>query len=215
MQQTALIAGATGLIGRHLAQLLAHDPAYGQVHALVRRPAGLAEGKLAEIQVDYEQLHTIALPHIDTVFCALGTTIKTAGTQAAFRRVDLDYVLAIAQLARERGAQHCLVVSSLGANAGSRVFYNRVKGEMEAGLQALGYARLSLFRPSVLIGERPEFRLGEQIAASLGGLLPARLKPIAGADVALAMQACAKQPGTGVRIIESAEIRQLARQQAG
>ncbi|MDN3575580.1 oxidoreductase [Chitinimonas viridis] len=215
MQQTTLIAGATGLIGRHLAKLLAHDPTYGQVHALVRRPTGLTEGKLVEMLVDYEQLDAITLPRIDTVFCALGTTIKTAGTQAAFRRVDLDYVLAIARLARERGAQHCLVVSSLGANAGSRVFYNRVKGEMEAGLQALGYPRLSLFRPSVLIGERPEFRLGEKIAASLGGLLPSRLKPIAGADVALAMHACAKQLGTGVRIIESAEIRQLARQQPG
>lgn len=210
MTHTALIAGASGLIGRSLCQQLQAEPAFSQLTALVRRPAGLAGGKLAELQVDYAQLARTPLPQVDTVFCCLGSTIKQAGSQAAFRQVDCDYVLALAQAARAAGARHFLVVSALGADANSPVFYNRVKGEMEAALQALDYPRLTIARPSLLLGERAEFRLGERVAAKLGWLAPARWRPIAAEQVARALLRLALTPGQGVQVVESAQLRALA-----
>ncbi len=139
---TALLAGATGLVGRECLRLLARDERVAEVRALVRRalPADGLGPRVRECRTEFDQLgrHPDWF-QVDRVFCALGTTIRQAGSQEAFRRVDYEYPLAIAKAARARGASHFLLVSALGANARSSVFYNRVKGELEDAVRALGY----------------------------------------------------------------------------
>ena len=144
-----------------------------------------------------------------------GTTIRQAGSQQAFREVDLVYPVAIARMALAAGATRCLYVSAMGADARSRVFYNRTKGEAEAALAALPFATFFAFRPSLLAGDRPEFRAGERIALAVARpislLIPAKFRPIAAADVARAMQACAKRDRPGRFVVLSDEIRRIAR----
>lgn len=212
MSQQALIAGATGLIGRALLHRLAHDETYDGVTALVRKPAGMSGGWVTEQCVDFDQLAHATLPAVDTVFCTLGTTIKQAGSQAAFRKVDLDYVVSLAKVTRALGARHFLVVSAMGVKPDSRVFYNRVKADMEAVLRDIDFPQLTIFRPSLLLGEREEFRLGERVAAKFGWLMPANYRPIEAEVVAEAMARLGRQAGQGVRVVESAEIRHIAAQ---
>lgn len=206
----ALVAGATGLVGARLLELLCADPAWGKVVVLTRRKAGPAHPKLDEMIVDFDHLSAVAIPPVDAAFCCLGTTIKVAGSQAAFRRVDHDYVLAFAQRALAAGARQFLLVSALGADAHSAVFYNRVKGETEAAIAALGFASASVFRPSLLAGARREFRLGERLTLALirpiGLLLPASIRPIRDDTVARAMLAAAHVAAPGVHIIPSGEM---------
>ena len=153
--------------------------------------------------------------HADDVFCALGTTIKKAGSQAAFYTVDFTYPYALAQLALQQGANHFLMVTAHGANPKSKIFYNRVKGEVEQALQRLNYPRLTIFRPSILLGDRQEFRLGEAFAKPITSLfawaLPESLKPVTDDAVALAMLEFANRSGSGFRVVESNEIRQIAK----
>jgi len=210
MTRRVLLAGATGLVGRACLALLTADPTVTEVVALVRRPPGAAtvhHRKLRFEEVDFEQLglHRSVL-HADQVICALGTTIRKAGSQAAFRRVDFDYPLAIARLARQQGALHFLLVSAAGASSASRVFYSRVKGELEEAITALDYPSLTIVRPSLLLGEREEFRLGEEIGKRLGWLAPAAWKPVHARDVATALVAAAREDRPGKRVIESAAI---------
>ncbi|MBF7730159.1 oxidoreductase [Pseudomonas sp. N040] len=205
-----LLAGATGLTGEHLLDRILSVPAVSQVIAPSRR--ALAEhahlvnpvGELAAL------LPTLS-GKVDTAFCCLGTTIRAAGSQGAFRAVDHDLVLAVARRARELGARHFLVISALGADARSRVFYNRVKGEMEQALQAQGWPQLTIVRPSLLDGARREFRLGERLAAPLMRLIPGKLRSIEAAVLARALWRLALEEGKGVRIVESDELRQLGR----
>jgi uncharacterized protein YbjT (DUF2867 family) len=133
--------------------------------------------------------------------------MRVAGSEERFRYVDHDLPLAAARLGLARGATHYLLVSSLGADRGSRVFYNRVKGEVEEDLLALPYRKLTIVRPSFLTGARREFRLGEQIVTRLGWLMPQRVKPIEARVVARAIVALAKREEDGVRIVESRELR--------
>lgn len=213
--RTAVVAGATGLVGTRLVELLCADPAWGKVVALVRGKSTAPHATLEELVVDYEKLTDASLPQIDAAFCCLGTTIKRAGSQQAFYRVDHDYVLAFAQRALAAGARHFLLVSALGADARSSVFYNRVKGQAEAAIAALGYPSVSIFRPSLLTGQRREFRLGERLTQVLigpvKGLLPAAIRPISDDTVARAMLASASEAAPGVRIISSAEMQRHAR----
>jgi uncharacterized protein YbjT (DUF2867 family) len=148
---------------------------------------------------------------VDAVLCALGTTIRLAKTKERFRHVDHDLPLAAARLGLERGATHYLLVSSLGANPASLIFYNRVKGEVERDLTALPYPRITIARPSLLLGPRKEHRLGEQLASRLGWLMPERARPIEARDVARALVALTKRTDRGVRIVESRELKALAR----
>ena len=141
---------------------------------------------------------------VDTIFCALGTTIKVAGSQGRFRHVDHDLPLLAARLGREHGAQHYLLVSAMGANAKSRIFYNRVKGETENDIRALNYPRLSIARPALLLGDRTEYRRGERIAAKLGWLMPPSMKPIHARDVGRALVNAAYERHDG--ILESREM---------
>jgi uncharacterized protein YbjT (DUF2867 family) len=191
--RTTLLAGATGLVGRELLAGLLADPAVGAVHTLGRRPLDTAHPKLTHHVVDFGALPP--LPPVDEVYLALGTTIKVAGSQPAFRAVDYDANLAVAKGARAAGARRLGLVSAMGADAGSSIFYSRVKGELEDAFAKLGYEALVIARPSMLAGDRqalgqPE-RGGEKLAFRVSQLLrpviPANYRSIAARDVAGAL----------------------------
>jgi len=208
------VAGASGLIGRALLTQLADRP----VLALVRRPmTDLPPGPhRREAVVDLLALPT-GLPAPTQVLIALGTTLAQAGSQAAFRAVDLDAVLAVARAAQAAGATRCAVVSALGADARSAMFYNRVKGEAEAALTALGFERLVIVRPSLLDGAREALgqprRRAEawtlRLTRPLAGLIPKTWRPIAPDRVARAMVLALDQPGPAVQVLESAAMQTL------
>lgn len=193
--------------------MLAADSAVDRVVVLTRRPLPreLAQRNVESHIVDFGNLAAHAsLFRVDQIVCALGTTIKQAGTQEAFRAVDNDYPLTAARLGRERGATHFLLVSSLGANPRSLFFYSRVKGELESAILGLGYRSVTIVRPSLLLGPRAEYRFGEQIAKRLAFLMPRKYKPVDAHAVAAALVRAAKEDAPGRRIIESSEIRALA-----
>ncbi|HEY0372550.1 MAG TPA: NAD(P)H-binding protein [Thermoanaerobaculia bacterium] len=205
----ALLLGATGLVGRELLTLLLADSRYASVVVVARRRTGVKHAKLIEHVFDLEHMEAHREAFIaDDVFCALGTTIKIAGSQERFRAIDLEMPLRAARLARAQGASHYLLVSSVGANAKSRIFYTRVKGELEHDLAQLGYPSLTIARPATLLGPRTEHRSGEGLAQRLGWLVPAAYKPIEGRSVARALVAAAHEPRPGVRVLPSREMRE-------
>lgn len=161
----ALIVGATGLIGGHCLQTLLDDPAYSQVTVLVRKPLLVKHRKLKEIITSFNGTleKTLFSIFAHDIFCCLGSTIKKAGSQKAFRKVDFSLVVAIARIMRRQGAEQFIVISAMSADSNSIIFYNRTKGEMENALRRLGYPCLRVIRPSLLLGHRKEFRLGERI----------------------------------------------------
>ena len=204
--------GATGLVGRECLQLLLELPEFTRVVVVTRRALALEvtpqQRERLELQViDFDHLEQHAyLLRVDQILCALGTTMRQAGSQAAFRRVDFDYPALIARVGAEQGAQHFLLVSALGANPRSRVFYNRVKGEVEASVRTLPYRCLTIVRPSLLLGKRAELRLGERLAAPLGWLVPRKYQPVHARDVARALVSAARANRPGLHVIESAHI---------
>ena len=200
------IAGATGLFGRALRAELP------DAIALVRKPMPGA------MTVDYARPESFAaLPAPGRVFIALGTTMAQAGSREAFHAADFDAVLTVARAARDAGATHCGLVSALGANARSTVFYNQVKGEAESALIALGFERLVIARPSLLDGDREVLnqphRSGEawtlKLMRPLAGLIPAAWRPISPQRIARAMRLALDAPGPAVRVIESGEMQRL------
>jgi|SRR3990167_6784830 len=208
--QHILLAGASGLTGEHLLDRLLSEPTVARVLAPSRR--ALAEhphldNPLGELLDLLPQLNG----PIDTAFCCLGTTLKQAGSQEAFRAVDHDLVLAFARRARELGARHLLVISALGADPASAVFYNRVKGEMEQALRAMDWPQLTIVRPSLLLGARQEFRLGERLAAPLMRWLPGKYRGIKATVLARALWRLALEENNGIRVIESGQLRRLGR----
>ena len=217
--KTLLLAGATGLIGHDALRQALALPRLQAVHALVRRvPSSPAQDpRLHWLRVDFQALP--ALPRCDAALCALGTTIRTAGSQAAFRAIDFDAVVAFARAARAAGVARFAVVSALGADAGSAVFYNRVKGEMEAALQVLGFDTLLVARPSLLVGDRAALgqpvrrgeRLGLLISRPLGALIPKAWRPIDAAVVARALLRTLAEARPGVQILESAALQEIGR----
>ena len=214
---SAAVFGATGLVGSACLELLLTDPAFGRVIAATRRPmpadAPHGAGRRPEERiVDFDELDRSAgLFSVDRVFCALGTTMRQAGSREAFRRVDHDLPIEIARLALAGGVSHLLLVSAVGAAADSRVFYNRVKGEVEAALLALPFRSTTIVRPSLLVGSRPRPRPGELAGRLLGVVVPGRYRPVRAADVARVLVDAARENRPGARIIESEEIRALAR----
>ena len=148
---------------------------------------------------------------VDIAYCCLGTTIKQAGSEQAFRAVDLDMVVAFAKRAREMGARHLIVISALGADRRSSIFYNRVKGEMEYALRAQDWPQLTICRPSLLLGERMEPRLAEQFVGPLSRLIPGKYRGIEACQLARAMWRLALEEQDGVRIVESDELRKLGK----
>jgi uncharacterized protein YbjT (DUF2867 family) len=214
MARTALLVGATGLVGGHCLRRLLDDAAWSKVTAVVRRPLGRAHEKLVEVVTSFDRLAERAdALRGDDVFCCLGTTIKVAGSQAAFRQVDHDHVLELARLARANGAKRFALVSSVGADVGSLGFYLRVKGETERDVAALGFEQVELLRPSFLVGERRESRPAERVAIAvarpLAGLTlhgPLRVyRPIEADTVAAAMIGAlrAGTPGVHVRTYDA------------
>lgn len=218
MDRGALLAGATGLVGHALLARLVDDPDYTRVVALARRPLDLRHPRLVVTVVPFDRLDAVALPSIDDVFCCLGTTIKAAGSQAAFRKVDHDYPLKIAELGLAAGASQLLLVSAMGADPNSRVFYSRVKGELEDAAAKLGFRTVIALRPSLLAGERAEFRAGERTAlallAPLRFLVPAAYRPVDATAVAAAMHALAKRKLAGRHVVRSDAIARLAQSAA-
>lgn len=216
-KKSILLCGATGLVGRQCLDLLLADPAIGRVVVLTRRPLSTDvsvhknASMLEQHVIDFDRLDSYAdLLRVDQIICALGTTIKQAGSEERFRQVDFGYPLALARLGAEQGAQHFLLVSAIGANARSRIFYNRVKGELEQEICALPYRSITVVRPSLLLGDRGEFRMGEEIGKRLGFLLPGKYKPVEARTVAAALVAAAKADRPGCRVMESAQIHAMA-----
>ena len=215
-RRSTLVLGATGLVGREIVRLLCADPGVDRIVVITRRPfVAPDDPKLQMKVVDFEALDSVADAfNVDQIFCALGTTIKQAGSEPAFRRVDLEYPLTAAKLGVEHGARHFLLVSAVGASATSRVFYNRVKGELEDALRTLPYNSITIARPSLLLGDREEHRLGEELGKRLGWLAPGRYRPVAASAVALALVLAAREDRPGMQIIESEDIRRLAAENA-
>jgi uncharacterized protein YbjT (DUF2867 family) len=213
-RRDALVAGATGLIGRELLTLLVASPHYERIHVLLRRPAkGLAaDARVVPHFVEYAKL--TPMPPVDDVFIALGTTIGVAGSKDAFRKVDFDAVLNTAKACLVRGAKRLVVVSALGANSRSLVFYNRVKGQMEEAVSRLNYESITIVQPSLLMGDRAALgqpvRAGETWAARLlkpvMPLVPRGMRPIEAAAVARAMLDAAADGAPGVRTLRSADL---------
>ncbi|WP_257454655.1 oxidoreductase [Archangium lipolyticum] len=214
--RTAVVTGASGLVGGLLLDTLLASPRYREVLSLGRRPLPEQHPKLVQRTVDFARLAEESLPAADDAFCCLGTTIKKAGSQEAFRAVDHDAVLAFAQATKKAGARRFLVVTALGANPRSRVFYNRVKGEAEEALEGVGFESLVILQPSLLLGERAESRPGERAAIMASRVLAPLLRPLASRPieartVARAMVALALDAPRGVRVVPSGELQELGR----
>ncbi|MFC6693151.1 oxidoreductase [Pseudomonas lini] len=207
--QHVLLAGATGLTGEHLLDRLLNEPTITRVLAPSRRP--LAEHPHLENPVGDPAVLPQLNGRVDIAYCCLGTTIKQAGSEEAFRAVDLDMVVAFAKRAREMGARHLIVISALGADRRSSIFYNRVKGEMEHALRAQNWPQLTICRPSLLLGDRVEPRLGEKVAGPLSRLIPGKYHGIEACQLARAMWRLALEEQDGVRIVESDELRKLGK----
>jgi uncharacterized protein YbjT (DUF2867 family) len=210
--RTALLAGATGLVGRALLSLLLASPHYRSVHVVLRRrPSDIGTSEKLQIrQVDFARLPA-AFPKVDDVFIALGTTIKIAGSEAAFRQVDFDFVVNIARDALAAGATRLAVVSALGADPTSRIFYNRVKGEMEIAVMQIGYKSVVIAQPSMLLGNRATLGQpprsaeiwAERLLGPLGWIMPKSVRPIPARAVASALLAAVLDAKPGVRVLKS------------
>jgi uncharacterized protein YbjT (DUF2867 family) len=208
--RTALIAGSTGLIGSQLLELLLAESSYSKVIALSRKPLSISYPKLENIIVEANDLRNHYDLKADDVFCCLGTTIKQARSKEAFRKIDFNYPLDLANLLKASGASKFLLVSSLGADKSSGIFYNQVKGEVEDAISAVGFDSFHILRPSLLIGPRKEARAGEDAAKVVykifGFLIPTKYKGIESVKVARAMIHFAGENKPGKFVHESGEL---------
>ena len=204
--KTALVLGATGLIGDLLTHQLIASSHYANVKVLVRNPLAWQHPRLQEVAFDFERPNGL-IAQADDIFCCLGTTMKRAGSKEAFRKVDYQYPMDIARLGLDNGATQFAIVTAMGADPESSFFYNRVKGEVERDLTAMNFPTLLIFRPSLLLGNRNENRLGERLAEGamrlFSPLIPAKYKGIEAAKVASAMLKTAQQGLTGRHVYES------------
>ncbi|WP_212958138.1 oxidoreductase [Paenibacillus albilobatus] len=214
----ALVLGATGLVGGELLGELLRSEAYESVGVLTRQPLGVRHPKLHESVIDFEQLedHAERFQGVRDVFCCLGTTIRKAGSQTKFRKVDLEYPLRAAKIAKRQGVGQFLAVTAMGADPNSKIFYNRVKGEAEKAVCSVGIPGVHLFRPSLLLGDRGEFRFGEAAGAwvmrSLDPLLrgrAAKYRAMPAKTLARAMVSIALTGTAGVHVYPNDVIRVL------
>ncbi|MHA6481444.1 NAD(P)H-binding protein [Paenibacillus sp. strain BS8-2] len=221
MKRRAVIAGATGLVGGELVKLLLGSKDYESVTVLVRRRINLAHPRLTQLVIDYEGIGELPIEMFAgaDVYCALGTTMKKAGSKPSFERVDYHYPMELAKLAKRAGAERLMLVSSIGADPDSLFFYTKVKGRLERDLQGLSLKSLHLFRPSLILGNRGEFRLGERMAAGLsqwGSFLFAgplgKYKPVHAERIAQAMATAALTGLAFPTIITSQDIESMAGQ---
>ncbi|HNY40620.1 MAG TPA: NAD(P)H-binding protein [Bryobacteraceae bacterium] len=203
----AVVAGATGMTGRYLVEMLCEDAYFDKVVALVRRPGSARYPKLEERMVDFGGLDAADLEGATHLFCCLGTTMKRAGSKEAFRQVDLDYVTRFAEAGRAAGAGFMALVSSVGADEKAGSFYLKVKGEAERRLEEIGFEALHIFRPSILLGKRDESRPGEEwgipLARAIEWMLVGDLRkyrPMPAGTLAAAMAAAGERGGTGIQV---------------
>jgi uncharacterized protein YbjT (DUF2867 family) len=214
-KQSCAILGASGMVGARLLELALSESRYSVVRTLARRPLDVTHERLEQRVIDLDRLaderDSLA---VDDVFCCLGTTIKKAGSQEAFRKVDYEYPLAAARTALAAGAKQYLVITAVGADANSSFFYNRVKGELEDALRELRFAEgITSLHPSILLGDRQESRPGEAVGAAVmratrflfaGSLM--RYRAIDAIDLARAMLRAAQQPKAGYRVLEGRDL---------
>jgi uncharacterized protein YbjT (DUF2867 family) len=214
---TALVIGATGLVGAHCLNTLLDSTSYERVIAFTRRPLGRQHARLVETIVDFDKLEELEPFPAADVFCAIGTTIAKAGSQHAFLKVDFEYPRIVAERSAAAGAKQFVLVSSVGADPQSSNFYLRVKAQLEKAVSARTFEAVHIFRPSMLIGARPETRLVESIGVAaarvaqfaMAGKLR-KYRPIEAAAVARAMAAAAKEGKPGRHIYHYDEILSLA-----
>lgn len=218
MSRTAALIGATGLIGSHLMEQLQNDPYYSQIKIIVRRPLAIDSPKMQVVVIDfsdYQAFHQ-AIAGSDVVFCAVGTTQKKVkGDKAAYRKVDYDIPVNAAKICAASGVSQFLLVSAVGANSGSGNFYLKLKGEVEDAINKWHIPSVSVFRPSMLLGKRAEFRFAERLSQApmklLSFLIPSKYKPIEAHDVAKAMIAASKSGRPGFKVYHFNEMMQLSR----
>lgn len=213
--KTALLAGASGLVGGECLRALTDSPRYERVLVVARRDLGAvaAHPKIEQRILDFGDLAAYGpLLEADHVFCTLGTTIKKAGSRERFREVDFTYAYELARLTLARGAAHFSIVSAIGASTRSPFFYSQVKGELEVALRRMGWPSLAILRPSVIAGKRAEHRPFEQIGARVLAFGPRAWRPVPAAAIAEAMVALARREPPGVAIVESRDIPAWARQ---
>ncbi|MEI9947189.1 MAG: NAD(P)H-binding protein [Chitinophagaceae bacterium] len=213
-ERTASLIGATGLIGNYLLQELLKDDYFTTVRLLIRRPVALSHPKLEKKLVDFNDAESfkLALEGTTIIFCCIGTTTKKVkGNKELYRKIDFDIPVNTAKFGKETGCETFVFVSSLGANKNSNSFYLKLKGETEEALKSIGLNSLYIMRPSLLLGKRKEFRLGEKLAevfmVPVSFLLPAKYKPVDGMKVAKAMIVAAKQEKKGIFVYENREIK--------
>ena len=215
--KTALIIGSTGLIGSELLNLLLESSHYTKVITFVKRDTGIKHPKLTQHIIDFDKPETYKeLVVGDDFFCTIGTTIKKAGSQKAFRKVDFEYPRQFAAFALQNRVKQFLIISSLGADANSGNFYLKTKGEIQDFLKDCNFESVAVLQPSLLLGNRTEFRLGEKVGAffmkSLSFLFLGNLKkykPIEGKTVAKALLKIAQKNDTGFKIYESDVIQEI------
>lgn len=215
---TASVVGSTGLIGGYLLEELLNDSYFDTVRILIRRPIDTTHTKLEKKIVDFNDSDSVlvALSNSNVVFCAIGSTMKKVkGDKDAYRKIDFDIPVKVARLCKMTGCEKFILVSSAGANAKSSNFYQRLKGETDEAVKDAGPKTVHIMRPSLLLGERKEFRFGENIGkavmTSLSFLIPAKYKATQAKDVAKVMVALAKKKGEGFFIHDNEEIRELAK----
>lgn len=214
-RRSVVLIGATGLVGQECLRLLIDDETFSRVVVLARRPLQAQQKalKVEEHVIDFAELGSCgAFFDIDQVICALGTTLRQTPDHEAYRKIDFEYPVTAGRLALEHGARHYLVVSAVGADSKSRLFYNRTKGEMEDALKALGFRSLTIAQPSVLIGERAEPRLSEKIAWKLAFMTPGNYRAVHATSVAHALTHFARVDEPGVRVIPNRDIEQLGKE---
>jgi len=219
MTKTALIAGATGMTGKQLLKKLIACNIYNKVIVLVRNHISIEHLKAEVVVVDYDKLEDFASKLIaDDVFCCMGTTIKKAKSKDAFRKVDYYYPVKLASLTQKNGATQFMVISSIGANSHSKIFYSKVKGLMENELQKTSFNTIRIFRPSLLLGEREEFRFGEKMGIGLYKMFSwlftgslKRYKAIEANVVAQGMLNAAQLKDKGIFVYESDEINRMSK----
>lgn len=212
--RTALIAGASGLVGGHLLNLLLRSQRYSEVISVGRRELPLIFPNLEQRVVDFDNLNLHASDLVaDDIFCCLGTTIKKAGSKGAFYKIDHTYVVELAKITANKGAAQFIVVSAMSADAGSMIFYNKVKGEMEQDVQQQSFTSVHFFRPSLLLGDREEQRTGEELASKIMKPLSSlmigpleKYKPIEAETVAKGMLYAASLDKPGVHVHPSDDI---------
>lgn len=218
MSKTACIFGATGLVGGHLLDILANEERYTKIKVVNRRNTDISDAKIEEIIIsDFDKLHeNVNTLKADDYYCCLGTTIKKAGSKEAFKKVDFEYVINIAALAKENDADSFSVISAMGAKANSMIFYNQIKGEMEDAVKALKNKRTYIFRPSLIEGSRNEERSGEKAAQWIFNkfdfIFKGPLKKygsVPAFKIAKAMNYIVRENDEEYKVLESDEIKEI------